>query len=173
VSGGGSISEIVWDFVRLHHAWAPAIVFFLAFGESFAFVSLLLPATAVLLGVGGLVGAADMAFWPIWWAAALGAALGDWVSYWFGAHYSYAIARSWPLSRHPELLPRGEIFFRKWGTLGVFVGRFFGPLRSIMPLVAGICGMRQLPFQIANFTSAMLWATGVLTPGLVAVEWLL
>ena len=36
------------------------------------------------------------------------------------------------------------------GQLGVFVGRFFGPLRSIMPLVAGICAMRQVPFQIAN-----------------------
>ena len=67
----------------------------------------------------------------------------------------------------------GEAFFRKWGTFGVFVGRFFGPLRSIMPLVAGICGMRQVPFQIANLASAVLWATGVLTPGIVAIEWLL
>jgi membrane protein DedA with SNARE-associated domain len=94
-----------------------------------------LPATAILLGVGGLVGAADIAFWPIWGAAALGAVFGDWFSYWLGCRYSYAIARVWPLSRRPDLLPRGETFFRKWGTLGVFVGRFFGPLRSIMPLV--------------------------------------
>ena len=42
-----------------------------------------------------------------------------------------------------------------------------------MPLVAGICGLRQVPFQIANFTSAVLWATGVLTLGMVAIEWLL
>lgn len=55
----------------------------------------------------------------------------------------------------------------------MFIGRFFGPLRSIMPLVAGICGMRQLPFQLANVTSAGLWATGVLTPGIVAIDWLL
>jgi membrane protein DedA with SNARE-associated domain len=33
--------------------------------------------------------------------------------------------------------------------------------------------MRQLPFQIANLASAVLWATGVLTPGIVAIEWLL
>jgi membrane protein DedA with SNARE-associated domain len=114
------------------------------------FLSLLLPATAILLGVGGLIGAADI-----------------------GCCYSYAITRVWPLSRRPDLLPRGEAFFKKWGTFGVFVGRFFGPLRSVMPLVAGICGMRQLPFQIANLVSAVLWATGVLTPGIVALEWLL
>ncbi len=167
------ISDALLNFVRHHQAWAPAIVFALAFGESLAFVSLLLPATAILLGVGGLIGAADIAFWPIWWAAALGAVFGDWLSYWLGVRYSYAIAQIWPLSRDPELLPRGEAFFRKWGTLGVFVGRFFGPLRSIVPLAAGICGMRQLPFQIANLASAVIWATGVLAPGIAVMQWLL
>jgi membrane protein DedA with SNARE-associated domain len=169
----GGISETVLNFVRHHQAWAPSIVFILAFGESLAFVSLLLPATAILLGVGGLIGAAHIAFWPLWCAAALGAVLGDWLSYWLGHRYSYAIACIWPLSRHPDLLPRGESFFRKWGTLGVFIGRFFGPLRSAMPLVAGICGMRQAPFQVANIASAIIWATAVLTPGIVAIEWLL
>jgi membrane protein DedA with SNARE-associated domain len=167
------ITDVLLSFVRHHQAWAPAIVFALAFGESLAFVSLLLPATAILLGVGGLIGATGVEFWPIWCAAALGAAFGDWLSYWLGARYSYAIAHIWPLSRDPELLPRGEAFFRKWGTLGVFVGRFFGPLRSIVPLAAGICGMRQLPFQIANLTSAVIWATGVLAPGIVVMQWFL
>jgi len=46
-------------------------------------------------------------------------------------------------------------------------------LPSIMPLVVGICGMRQVPFQAANLVSAVIWATGVLTPGMVAVEGLL
>jgi membrane protein DedA with SNARE-associated domain len=36
----------------------------------------------MLFGIGGLIGIADIAFWPIWRAAALGAALGDWFSYW-------------------------------------------------------------------------------------------
>lgn len=164
---------MVLNFITDHQGWGTAIVFMLAFGESLAFVSLLLPATAILFGIGGLIGAADIAFWPIWWAAALGAVAGDWLSYWLGVRYSHAIAHIWPLSRHPEMLPRGEGFFRRWGTAGVFVGRFFGPLRSIMPLVAGICGMRQVPFQIANLTSAVVWATGVLTPGTVAIDWLL
>ena len=167
------VSDMLLSFITHHQSWGAAIVFALAFGESLAFVSLLLPATAILLGVGGLVGAADIAFWPIWWAAALGAAAGDWLSYWLGVRYSYATAHIWPLSRHPKMLPRGEAFFRRWGTAGVFVGRFFGPLRSIMPLVAGICGMRQLPFQIANLTSGVVWATGVLTPGMVTIDWLL
>ena len=145
----------------------------LAFGESLAFVSLLLPATALLFGIGGLVGAAGIGFWPVWFAAALGAALGDWVSFWLGRYFRHGIGRLWPLSRHPDLLPAGEDFFRRWGAPGVFLGRFFGPLRSAVPLVAGICGMPEWQFQIANVASALAWATGILTPGLFAARWLL
>ena len=110
---------------------ASPIVFVLAFGESLAFVSLLLPATVILFGIGGLIGATGIGFWPIWLAAALGAVLGDWLSYWLGNHYKYEIARLWPLSRRPDLLPRGEAFFRRWGVAGIFFGRFFG--RCVQP----------------------------------------
>ncbi len=167
-----ALTSAVLGFVQAHAALGPPIVFCLAFGESLAFISLLLPATVVLVGVGGLIGAADMTFWPFWSAAAAGAAAGDWVSYWLGFHYQAAIAHAWPLSRHPGLVAKGHAFFEKWGAIGVFVGRFFGPLRCIVPLVAGVCAMPQIPFQAANLTSAALWATAVLAPGWAAVEWL-
>jgi membrane protein DedA with SNARE-associated domain len=160
-------------FIREHESWAAPVVFILAFGESLAFISLLLPATAILFGAGGLIGATGIGLWPIWLAAALGAAFGDWVSYWLGFHYKHGIARLWPLSRNPALLPRGEAFFRKWGVAGIFLGRFFGPLRSAVPLVAGICAMPLLRFQIANVASAVVWATGILMPGTIGARWLL
>jgi membrane protein DedA with SNARE-associated domain len=165
--------ETVLTFLKDHQDWAVPIVFLLAFGESLAFVSLLLPATAVLLAAGGLIGAAGLSFWPIWAAAAVGAIGGDWLSYWLGVRYNRQIARLWPLSRHPAVLARGERFFRRWGTAGVFAGRFFGPLRCVMPLVAGICAMRQVPFQLVNVTSGLVWATGILAPGTLGVRWLM
>ena len=168
----GSFVDTVLDFVRNHQAWAAPIVFVLAFGESLAFISLLLPATAILFATGGLIGAAGIPFWPIWSAAAVGAFLGDWVSYWFGIHYHRQIAHMWPLSRNPQMLERGEAFFRRWGTASVFFGRFFGPLRCVMPLVAGICEMPKLAFQVANVTSAIVWATGILLPGAFGMAWL-
>ncbi len=160
-------------FVSAHAALAAPIVFVLAFGESLAFVSLLLPATVILVGGGGILGIAGVGFWPVWIAAVAGAALGDWVSYWFGFHYKAAIGRVWPLSRRPDLLARGHAFFARWGIAGIFFGRFFGPLRCIVPLVAGICAMPMLPFQLANVASALVWATGILSPGWLALDWLL
>jgi membrane protein DedA with SNARE-associated domain len=95
----------------------------------------------------------------------VGAALGDWVSYWLGYHYHQQIAGLWPLSRHPDLMPRAHRLFEKWGALGVFLGRFFGPLRAVVPLVAGAAQMPRWTFQAANWTSAFVWATTTLGPG--------
>ena len=38
----------------------------LAFGESLAFLSLLIPAWAALVGIGVLIASGGLKFWPIW-----------------------------------------------------------------------------------------------------------
>lgn len=167
-------AQQILEFIRVNQVWAAPVVLLLAFGESLAFISLLLPAWAALVGMGALIAAGEINFWPIWVAAALGAACGDWLSYWIGQKLEYTVQHIWPLSRHPELIPRGEAFVKKWGVLGIFIGRFFGPLRASVPLVAGIFEMPFWRFQIANFTSAFVWAAVLLTLGDVAgkiIQW--
>lgn len=163
----------ILDFVRANEAIAPVIVFALAFGESLAFISLLVPATVILLGIGALIGASGIEFWPLWLAAAIGAALGDWLSYWLGYHYHDPISRMWPLSRYPDLLPRARAFFEKYGVMAVFLGRFFGPLRAAVPLVAGAATMPRIPFQLANWLSAIIWGGVTLAPGAFGLGWLI
>jgi membrane protein DedA with SNARE-associated domain len=165
----------VANFVREHQHWAAPIVLVLAFGESLAFISLLVPAWGALVAIGALIGASGISFWPVWLAGGLGAALGDWVSYWFGYKYKEQVAQLWPLSKYPEILPRGEAFVRDWGVPSIFIGRFFGPLRASVPLVAGIFEMPFWRFQFANFTSAFVWAAVLLTLGDVvakAIRWM-
>jgi len=158
-------AQYVVEFVRVHEAWAAPVVFALAFGESLAFISLLIPAWAALVGIGVLISSGHLNFWPVWVAGSVGAALGDWLSYWIGVKLGPPVAHMWPLSRHPELLPKGEAFVKRWGVLAIFIGRFFGPLRASVPLVAGIFRMPPWQFQIANFSSAFVWAAVLLTLG--------
>jgi membrane protein DedA with SNARE-associated domain len=153
------------DFVRTNQAWAVPVVFALAFGESLAFNSLFIPAWGALVAIGALISSSQINFWPIWVSASLGAALGDWVSYWIGLKLERTVVNVWPLSRHPDLIPRGEAFMKKWGMPGIFIGRFFGPLRASVPLIAGIFEMPFWRFQLANFSSAFVWAAVLLTIG--------
>jgi membrane protein DedA with SNARE-associated domain len=159
------IKDLVIGFVHEHQASAPFIVAALAFGESLAFVSLLVPATVILLGVGALIAAAGVPFWQVWLGAMLGAALGDTVSYFIGRYMKDTAYRVWPLSKHPKLVARGERLFSRWGSIGVFIGRFFGPARAVVPLIAGIFAMPLVLFQAVNFSSASVWAAVVLGPG--------
>lgn len=159
-------------FVQENQAWAAPIAFVAAFGEFLALLSLLVPGTILLLGLGAIIGASDIPFWPVWFAAACGAALGDWVSYWIGLRFEHRIAGVWPLSRYPQLLPQAHVFFETWGTLGVFSGRFLGPLRAFVPLVAGISEMPMTLFQIANVASALLWAFVLLGGSAFGMKWI-
>lgn len=162
-------------FIDANRGWAGVMVFVLAFGESLAFISLVLPFWAMLVGIGTLIGASGTTgnLVEIWVAASLGAAFGDWLSYWLGKHFHEPIGRMWPLSRYPDLIPRGHAFFEKYGIWAIVIGRFFGPLRAAVPLVAGITEMPMLPFQIANFASAFLWAGVLLAPGSLGLGWLM
>jgi membrane protein DedA with SNARE-associated domain len=169
------IGRHVIDFVRDHQAWAAPIAFALAFAESLAFLSFVVPAWAVLVGIGAMMQTGFGTFVPVLLAGALGAALGDWLSYWLGHVCKKGIARTWPFSTHPTLLSRGEAFIRKWGALAIFIGRFSGPLRASVPVVAGMLGMPLRTFQIANFSSALIWVAMLLLLGDVtgkAWQWL-
>jgi membrane protein DedA with SNARE-associated domain len=161
------------SFIRDHEALGSAVVFLLAFCESFAFISLLIPATGILLGVGAMVSAFGIKFWPIWAAAALGAIAGDWLAYALSLRARTYLITTGRSATNSELLARGTQFVQRWGMLAVFAGRFFGPLRAVVPIAAGICAMPWLNFQIANIASALLWAGAILTPGFLGARWLI
>jgi len=154
-------------WVNANPGWAGAVVFLMAFAESLAIVGMAVPGVAVLFTVGALIGAGALDFWQmVVWAVA-GAILGDGISFWLGRRYQHQLTRLWPFSRHPETLERGIAFFRKYGGKSVVIGRFFGPVRAVIPLVAGMMQMPPNRFLFANVLSALGWAPAYLLPGML------
>lgn len=152
-------------FLSVHSFWAGPVLFLACFGESLAVLSFIFPGTALLVATGALIPSGVVPLWPVLIGSVLGATAGDALSYWIGVRFGGAIARMWPFTRHPDLLPRGIAFFRRHGGKSVFIGRFFGPIRAIIPLAAGVMRMPARPFWVANVLSAVIWAPGVLVPG--------
>jgi membrane protein DedA with SNARE-associated domain len=160
-----SLAEPLLEFIKAHQNWAIAVMFITAFGESFAFVSILFPGTTLLIAAGTLVADGKLEFLPVMIGAIVGAVLGDTVSYWIGRRFGGAIARLWPFSRNPELLSNGMLFFERHGGKSVFIGRFLGPVRAVIPLAAGIMRMPRGRFWFANVGSALVWAPLLLFAG--------
>lgn len=166
------IVEAIVGFVRDHQSFALPIAFLVAFGESFCFFSILWPGTAILVGISALLAASGIGtaiVVPMVLSAAVGGILGYALSYWLGLYFKDSIERFWPFRNHPDLIVKGELFFRKYGALSVFFGHFFGPVRAVIPVVAGMFAMRQVPFQIANALSAFIWSAGVIGPAFYLV----
>jgi membrane protein DedA with SNARE-associated domain len=153
------------DFISTHAGWAFPVMFITSFGESFAFVSLLFPGSSILIVAGTLMSAGSLPYWPVLAGAVTGAVLGDTVSFWLGDRYGSGIGRIWPFTRNPDLLPNGIRFFERHGGKSVFIGRFFGPVRAVIPLAAGIMHMPRGRFWFANITSAIVWAPMLLFAG--------
>ena len=152
-------------FIPAHAGWAFAVMFVFAFGESFSFLSLLFPGTSLLIAAGALLATGSLHYFSVLAGAILGAVLGDQVLYWIGRRFGPAIARVWPFTRNPDLLPSGIRFFAKYGGMSVFLGRFFGPMRAVIPLAAGVMQMPSGRFWIANIGSALIWGPMLLIAG--------
>ena len=160
-----NVGESMLAFISTHSGWAFPVTFITSFGESFFLISLVFPGTSLLVVAGTLMSAGSLPYWPVLSGAVVGAVLGDAVSFWLGERYGGAIARLWPFTRNPDLLLNGTRFFARHGGKSVFIGRFFGPIRAVIPLVAGIMHMPRGRFWFANVASAMLWAPMLLFAG--------
>jgi undecaprenyl-diphosphatase len=156
---------IAW--VAQNTFWAGLAVFAVSFSESMAIVGLLIPGVAMMFTAGALITTGALEFWPTFGWAVAGAVAGDGLSFWLGHRFKDRLRSVWPFSRHPEMLTRGEAFFRRYGGKSVAFGRFFGPVRAVIPLVAGMMGMPPLRFLVANVASALVWAPAYLLPGMV------
>jgi len=163
--------SVVTGFIAAHRDWTILLIFLVSFAESFAFLSLLVPGTTILAACGALIPGGTLSVWALLAGAIPGAVLGDGVSYWLGRRYGPALYRRWPLSRHPEMIERGESFLARYGMASVAVGRFFGPVRAVIPLVAGMARMDRRAFWTANVLSSFVWAPAVMLPGVV-LAWL-
>jgi membrane protein DedA with SNARE-associated domain len=141
-------------------------VFLVASGESLAIVGLVVPGAVIMVAAGALVALGALEFWPTLLAAVVGAITGDGISYWLGRHYHERLRSVWPFRSHAEWLSRGENFFHRHGTKSVLLGRFVGPVRPIIPVVAGMLGMRPAAFYGVNVVSALAWAPAYLLPGM-------
>ncbi len=132
------------------------LFFFLAFIESAPLIGVFLPG-ATLISVGGFLSSQGyLNVWDIIIFATIGAIIGDFFSYSIGRWGGDYIKRKSIINK--TLLSHGEKFFQKYGNKSIFWGRFFGPIRAIIPFIAGISKMKRTPFIFWNILSAICWS---------------
>jgi len=143
------------------------VVFLLAFSETALFLDLFIPGEAGMV-IAGAAGSRAGASLPTMIAAAsAGAILGDSVSYLIGRRWGMRLIRRWgPVRRRLE--PRAErahAFFERRGGAAVFLGRFVGVVRGVIPAVAGMAEMPYRRFLAWNVLASVTWTGAVVSVG--------
>lgn len=155
----------IWLQANPH--WSLFITFIISLSESLAVVGSIVPGSVTMTAIGILAGSGIMRVDLTLLAATLGAICGDSISYALGYYYSEQLVEMWPFRKYPNLLKYGKDFFTRHGGKSVLIGRFVGPLRSIIPVIAGIMHMSQWRFLLANALSGIGWSFLYVMPGVL------
>lgn len=160
------------EWIIANPGWAGLSIMLISMCESLAVIGLFIPGLVAMGIIGGLVSTGALEILPTLLWAVIGAILGDGISYSIGRHFKEHLPYYWPFSRFPKWLARGEAFFVKHGGKSIIVGRFVGPVRPFIPVVAGMMSMDPRQFFLANVLSALVWAPVYMAPGF-GITWLL
>lgn len=155
-------------FIQNNQSWAGLVIFIMTFGESLFVLGIFIPATVLLFATGTLIATGTLDAGPILFWGIAGAIVGDALSFWLGRWMGPKVLRHKRLNAYRRQVARARLFFYRYGFLAVLIARFLGPLRCFIPTVAGVMGMPELRFQLANIISAILWLPALLAPGYLA-----
>ena len=153
------------DWFQAHPDWILWGVALIAFVESLALAGIVVPGVLLLFLVAALAGSLAIPLEQLLLAGFIGAVLGDGISFYIGYYFKEHLRHRWPFSRYPKALQAGERYFVLHGGKSVILGRFVGPIRPVMPLVAGMLNMPPWRFFAFNLGSALAWSPFYLLPG--------
>lgn len=157
--------DSVTGWLAANPQWLAAAVFIVALVECLAIAGLIVPGTVLLFAVAVLAGSGALSLSETLLLGFLGGILGDLISYFLGRHFHQNIRRLPGLRSHPQWMAGAESYFQRYGIASLLVGRFIGPLRPMLPMVAGMCDMPFPRFIAVSLLAAAGWSLAYLLPG--------
>jgi len=164
-----NILQYLLDLVTRLGDWSYLIIFGAAMLECAAFAGLLVPGESLVLASGFFAHQGILELDAVIAAVALGAVAGDNIGYLLGAR----LGRDWLLKKgsrfglRKKRLAQVDAFFQRQGPRAVFIGRFIGFARALVPFVAGASGMSYRRFVVADALGAGLWTVAFVALGYV------
>ncbi|MDF7681743.1 DedA family protein [Enterobacteriaceae bacterium ESL0689] len=162
------MQTVLDNFVAQSATWALIAVMLVAFLESLVLVGLVFPGAFMMIGLGALIGSGEIDFWQAWLAAMIGCLCGDWISFWLGRRFKNSLHRWSFIKRYRGLLDKTSWALHQHSMITVLGGRFIGPVRPLVPMVAGMLGLPVKKFLLPNIAGCLLWPPLYFMPGILA-----
>ncbi|UVE18462.1 bifunctional DedA family/phosphatase PAP2 family protein [Pseudomonas sp. LS44] len=161
----GEWLDSLTTWLGMHPQWLGLAIFLIACIECLAIAGIIVPGTVLLFAVAVLAGSGALTLWQTLLLGYTGGLLGDALSYTLGRRFHQNIRRLPGLRHHPEWIGSAEVYFHRYGVISLLVGRYIGPLRPMLPMVAGMLDMPLGRFIGVSLIAAAGWAVAYLLPG--------
>ncbi|WP_339081329.1 bifunctional DedA family/phosphatase PAP2 family protein [Pseudomonas sp. TMP9] len=145
--------------------WLAVAIFLIACIECLAIAGILVPGTVLMFAVAALAGNGALGLGETLLLAFLGGLLGDCLSYSIGRYFKKDIGRLPVLRNNPQWLSSAHAYFLHYGVASLLVGRFIGPLRPMLPMVAGMFDMPFARFLAVSILAGVGWSIVYMLPG--------
>lgn len=162
------MQALLEHFITQSVMYSLIAVALVAFLESLALVGLILPGTVMMAGLGALIGSGEVNFWQAWMAGIIGCLLGDWISFWLGWRFKKPLHRWSFMKKNKALLDKTEHALHQHSMFTILVGRFVGPTRPLVPMVAGMLDLPPYKFALPNIIGCIAWPPVYFFPGILA-----
>ncbi|MBS7461585.1 bifunctional DedA family/phosphatase PAP2 family protein [Pseudomonas syringae] len=164
----GDLLNGMTGWLTANPSWVAVAIFLVAFIECVAIVGIVVPGTVIMFAIAALAGSGILQLSEVLLLGFLGGLLGDAVSYFVGRRFHQNIRQLPGLRTHPEWMEGAEKYFHRYGIASLLVGRFIGPLRPMLPMIAGMCDMPLPRFVAVSVLAAAGWSIAYLMPGWAA-----
>ncbi|GGU58752.1 phosphoesterase [Pseudomonas laurentiana] len=161
----GAWLDSLTGWLTTHPQWLGLAIFVVACIECLAIAGIIVPGTVLLFAIAVLAGSGALSLGETLLLGYAGGLLGDAISYTLGRHFHQNIRRLPLLRTHPQWIGSAETYFQRYGIASLLVGRFIGPLRPMLPMVAGMFDMPLPRFIMVSLIAGAGWSIAYLLPG--------
>lgn len=139
---------------------AYGLVFAIIFIETGVVFFPFLPGDSLLFAAGFFAHSGGFSLFALLATAWCAAILGDQCNFFIGEKLGQRIVRSGKVkAMTPERMEKSQAFLDKWGRPAIILGRFFPFIRTFVPFIAGMGGMKWHHFVVFNILGGITWSS--------------
>ncbi|MDR0770345.1 MAG: DedA family protein [Burkholderiales bacterium] len=152
------LDQTLANFVAQYGTWVYVLLFVIIFAETGFVIFPFLPGDSLLFVAGAVAASTMLDVHLIVVLLMTAAILGDSVNYAIGRKIGQRVY-TWPDSRlfKRAYLVRTQMFYDKYGSMTIVIGRFVPIVRTFAPFLAGVVAMPYPRFLTYNIAGGVLW----------------
>ncbi|MCW5197325.1 DedA family protein [Buchnera aphidicola] len=154
-------------FLTQSLSYAFVIIAIITFLESLALIGLLIPGIVLMTTIGIMIGNKQLSLYSTWISGIIGCFLGDCISYYIGWKCKKWIYKNKLFQKNIKIFNKIKATIHQYSMLTILIGKFIGPTRPLIPMIAGMLKIPIKKFLIPSVIGCILWPLIYFLPGII------